>query len=481
MAIKTRLILAMAALLCVATFVIGSVAIGSVTQVMTSRIDAQLSEFIHQAGQIISTDEITAANSAEPAAPHTVAVMFFGYDGKLLHTVPAGYADDPLPLPTLTHTPDPGSEPITVGSSTEDVEYRVLARDIGPLFAPDLQDKPTLMVAAIPLVEVHAVQQHLIFVMVTTITVVLAAGITIAWWVTRSGLRPVTNMINAAVAVADGDLDRRLPARSQRTEIGQLATALNIMVSKLVDAITQRDAQQMRLRRFVADASHELRTPLAAISGYAELYESGGAPPGPALDRAMGRISGESHRMAALVDDLLLLARLDQEKNPARRRLDLRQLTYDAVDDARASDSERQLTVHSTAPLIVEANDARLRQVIGNLLANVRNHTPPGTLVHVTAEEHDGQALLSVSDNGPGITQEHLHRIFDRFYRPDDSRSRDTGGTGLGLSIVKSIVESHNGTVDVESRVESDGTSGTTVRIRLPLASPMDATDANGS
>ncbi|HIW61853.1 MAG TPA: HAMP domain-containing histidine kinase [Candidatus Stackebrandtia excrementipullorum] len=466
MAIKTRLILAMAALLCVATFVIGSVAIGGVTQVMTSRIDNQLGEFVHQAGRIITTDEITAVNSAEPAAPQTVAVMFFGSDGELLHTVPAGYSDDPLPLPALSRAPDPTPEPITVDSSVSNVQYRILASDIRPLFAPDLRAKPTTMIAAIPLVEVDAVQKRLMSVMVITIAVVLVVGITIAWWLTRRGLRPVTNMIDAAVAVADGDLSRRLPAHGERTEIDKLATALNIMVSKLVDAITQRDAQQVRLRRFVADASHELRTPLAAISGYAELYESGGTPPGPALDRAMGRIRGESHRMAALVDDLLLLARLDQEKNPSRRRLDLRQLAYDAVDDARASDNERDITVHSAVPLIIEGHDARLRQVIGNLLTNARNHTPPGTRVHVTAEEHLGRAVLSVSDNGPGIAPEHRHRVFDRFYRPDDSRSRDTGGTGLGLSIVRSIVESHDGTVELHS---NHGV-GTTVRVLLPLA-----------
>jgi len=468
MAIKTRLILAMAALLCAATFVIGSVAIGAVTQMMTSRIDTQLNDFLRQAGEIITTDEITAANTAEPAAPQTVAVMFFGPDGELLHTVPAGYADDPLPLPALSHDPGPTPEPITVNSSTSNVQYRVLASKIKPLFAPDLREKPTTMIAAIPLVEVDAVQRHLMFVMVITITAVLVVGISTAWWITRRGLKPVTNMINAAVAVADGDLARRLPAHSERTEIGKLATALNIMVSKLVNAITERDTQQVRLRRFVADASHELRTPLAAISGYAELYESGGTPAGPALDRAMGRIRGESHRMAALVDDLLLLARLDQEKAPTRRRLDLRQLAYDAVDDARAADSEREITVHARTPLIVFGHDARLRQVVGNLLTNARTHTPAETDVWVVAESHGDNAVVSVIDNGPGIPDEHRHRVFDRFYRADDSRSRDTGGTGLGLSIVKSIVEAHEGRVELESVWGR----GTTVRVILPLAGP---------
>ncbi|GAA4892834.1 two-component system OmpR family sensor kinase [Stackebrandtia albiflava] len=468
MAIKTRLILAMAALLCAATFVIGSVAIGAVTRVMTSRIDAQLSEFMHQASDIISTDDITTASDTEPAAYQPIAVMFFGPDGKLLHAVPAGYPDQPLALPALQEDPGTVLDPVRVGSFDHGVDYRMRSQPISPLFAPRLRAIPVTMVAAMPMVEVDAVQQDLMFVMIVTVTSVLVVGIGAAWWITRRGLRPVTDMIDAAVGVADGDLTRRLPSHSERTEIGKLATALNIMVSKLVDAITQRDTQQARLRRFVADASHELRTPLAAISGYAELYESGGAPPGPTLDRAMGRIRGESHRMAALVDDLLLLARLDQETSPTLRRLDLRQLAYDAVDDARATDDGHDIAVRAPAPLIVMGHDARLRQVVGNLLTNARTHTPPGTSVWVVAEQHGPVAVVSVADNGPGIAPEHRPRVFDRFYRADDSRSRDTGGTGLGLSIVKSIVESHGGRVELDS----EPGAGTVFRFVLPLAPP---------
>jgi two-component system OmpR family sensor kinase len=474
MAIKTRLIMAMAALLCLATVVIGMVATTAVERAMTSNVDDQLNEFMRQASQVTSARDVRDdAAGSEPLAFQQVAVMLAHPDGTIAVAQPAGFADDPLPLPRLPSPLPSPSEPLTVPGANNRIEYRLLVGgdEAMALFPATEETEDLHLVAAMPMDQVNSVRNSLIFTMVVTVAAVLTVGIVAAWWITRRGMRPVTTMIDAAAAVADGDLDRRLPSRDHRTEIGKLATALNIMVSKLVDAITQRDAQQARLRRFIADASHELRTPLAAISGYAELYETGGVPPRPSLDRAISRIRGESHRMAALVDDLLLLARLDQETPQNRSPLDLRQLSYDAVDDARAADGGHQFHVHAPGPVIIDAAEDRLRQVVANLLGNARMHTPAGTTVEVTVLRHRNDAVLTVSDDGPGIPLVHRHRVFDRFYRADDSRSRDTGGTGLGLSIVKSIVEAHGGRVELESQLGR----GTTVRVVLPLKDDVPA------
>ncbi|CAM3183419.1 sensor histidine kinase [Stackebrandtia soli] len=474
MAIKTRLILAMAALLCAATIIIGTVAITAVTTEMTSNIDAQLYEYMEQADFTENDTEIT---SAEQPTFQQIALIILDQDQRAIRDMKAGFADTPLPLPDLNRTlPEPGV-PVTVTAEYGSVQYRILTAPFPEKNVWTGDRIAETVVAAVPMTEVERVRQNLFQTMVYTALVVLTVGIIAAWWITRRGLRPVNYMIDAASAVAGGDLRRRLPAHSQRTEIGKLATALNIMVSKLVGAITERDTQQARLRRFVADASHELRTPLAAISGYAELYESGGTPPGPALDRAIGRILSESQRMASLVDDLLLLARLDQVEDesasPVPQRIDLVALVSECVDDARAAGGEHPIELTVTGAVTVAASGARLRQVISNLLSNARIHTPPSTSITVTVARHTAQAVVTVHDDGPGIPPEHRHRVFDRFYRADDSRSRETGGTGLGLAIVKSIVESSGGRVELASQLGK----GTTVRVILPVAE--DTADTN--
>ena len=469
MAIKTRLILAMAALLGVATVIIGTVATAAVTGTMTDRLDAQLHEYVTEAEHLVDNEGFgpTSRASAKPLAYQQMALLVVRSDGVVLDATAAGFSDELLPLPRIPRPlPEPGN-PVTVGSSGSALQYRMLVGSHAPqrTILTNSDALEVRVVVAAPLDEVARVRTDMNYTMIVTVALVLAAGIVAAWWITRQGLRPITKMIDAAAAVADGDLDRRLPTRGRRTEIGKLATALNIMVSKLVSAITQRDNQQARLRRFIADASHELRTPLAAISGYAELYESGAAQPGPALDRAIARIRSESTRMAALVDDLLLLARLDQDSpGAARTRVDLAQLARDAVDDARAVGSGHVFELRTDDPVSVRADEARIRQVITNLLSNARTHTPPNTLVTVTVHKHRNTAVLTVADDGPGIPLVHRQRVFDRFYRADDSRSRETGGSGLGLSIVKSIIEAHDGDVALESQLGK----GTAIRITLP-------------
>jgi two-component system OmpR family sensor kinase len=253
------------------------------------------------------------------------------------------------------------------------------------------------------------------------------------------------------------------------SELGDLAHALDEMLTQLEGAFDDREASRERLEQFVADASHELRTPLTAIRGYAELYRSGGIQPGEQLDRAMGRIEQESSRMSALVDALLALARLDQQQPLTRERVDLAALASDAVGDYRAIDPERPITLDIAGPVTVLGDEAQLRQVVANLVTNARVHTPPRTPVRVSVTSAPGGARLIVGDGGPGIADADQRRIFERFFRADPSRSRERGGSGLGLAIVAAVVAAHGG------RIEVDGTpgAGTTFTVTLPRDEPV--------
>jgi two-component system OmpR family sensor kinase len=312
------------------------------------------------------------------------------------------------------------------------------------------------------------------------------------------------------VAIASGDLSRRVPQRDPRTEVGQLSLALNQMLGQIETAFAQRTASEFaarrsedtarrseetarrseeaarlseeaarqsenRMRRFVADASHELRTPLTSIRGFAELIRQRGGSADPAT---MRRIEDEAKRMGLLVDDLLLLARLDQQRPLSRRPVDLLTLAGDSVHDAAAVQPDRvvklQILAGSYAP-VVTGDEARLRQVLGNLVSNALHHTPieaPITLSVGTRASSAGQpeAILEVSDSGPGLTTEQKARVFERFYRADSARTRVTGGSGLGLSIVAALVAAHAGKVTV---TDTPG-GGATFTVHLPLADSGD-------
>ncbi|MEU7860752.1 HAMP domain-containing sensor histidine kinase [Nonomuraea sp. NPDC049141] len=283
----------------------------------------------------------------------------------------------------------------------------------------------------------------------------------------RLGLRPLTKIEKTAEDIADGHLDLRV-ASDPRTEVGRLGVALNTMVGRLSAALGQREQSEARLRRFVTDASHELRTPLTSIRGFAELNRRGGAPDRADVDRLMGRIEDEAIRLGWLVDDMLLLARLDQERALDLAELDIRTLVEDAVHDAKARDPERPMILESASkPVRVTVDEHRMRQVITNLVSNAMAHTPPGTPVHVRVGmpaqrpgppvaaagslESRGRVVLEVIDKGPGIPLEAAPNIFDRFYRVDEARSRTRGGTGLGLAITAAILEAHGGRVELRT------------------------------
>ncbi|MCX6500990.1 MAG: HAMP domain-containing sensor histidine kinase [Microbacterium sp.] len=291
--------------------------------------------------------------------------------------------------------------------------------------------------------------------------------------VTRS-LRPLSRV--AAVAdrvatreLADGEVD--IPDRvdvgdtDSHTEVGRVGRSLNTLLGHVEAALTSRQHSEEQLRRFIADASHELRTPLASIRGYAQLSQAEAAPMTPTQERSFDRISAESARMADLVDDLLLLARLDAGQSLREDSIDLPLLVIDAVSDAHAADPAREWRLDEvTDEAIASGDENRLRQVLSNLLRNARTHTPPGTVVTTSLSVDDTHAIIRVNDNGTGIDPSVRDRLFERFARGDHSRNRDSGSTGLGLSIAHAIVAAHGGTITVDSEP-----GNTTFTVRVPL------------
>ena len=322
-----------------------------------------------------------------------------------------------------------------------------------------------------PLDEVDDTLHQLLLVEIVVALSVLGAVFVLGLWLVRVGLRPLGRIEHTAAAIAGGDLSQRVENDDPRTEVGRLGGALNTMLGQIEEAFDERTASEQRLRRFVADASHELRTPLAAVRAYAELFDRGARERPDDLERAMTGIQRESRRMGLLVDDLLLLARLDQGRPLERKPVDLREVARDAVESAQTLDPGRELELDAPEPVEVEGDRERLRQILDNLLANVRAHTPPGSAAAVHVLARDGEAVVEVADTGPGLSDDQLEHAFERFYRGDTSRSRDAGGAGLGLAIAAAIAESHGGSATVVNAGANGGT-GLTVRVVVPLGMP---------
>lgn len=378
--------------------------------------------------------------------------------------------DDTPDLPgwDAAEVADHADDPVTIGGSDDD--WRLIAIPL---------DSGDSVLIASSLADVNDTVNRLTLLNLLVGAVVLVLVGLLAYFGVRRSLRPLDEMEATAAAIAGGDLARRVPDRDPRTEVGRLGQALNAMLGRIESAFraqqqSETDARQSeeRMRRFVADASHELRTPLTSIRGFAELYRQGAASDVP---RLMGRIESESERMGGLVEDLLLLARLDEarvdEHREARRSLvELGDLAADAVHDARAVDPQRPIRLVAGDPVVVDGDEHQLRQVLANLVGNALHHTPAGTPVTVTVREEGSQALIEVADEGPGLAAEHAERIFERFYRADPSRSRSSGGAGLGLSIVAALAVAHGGSVEVDTAPGR----GSVFRVRLALFAGVD-------
>ncbi|GLX10471.1 putative sensor histidine kinase PhoR [Microbispora sp. NBRC 16548] len=333
------------------------------------------------------------------------------------------------------------------------------------------EDGTRFRVAAISLADIDGTVSRLVVIVLGVgLAVLVALGIA-CYWLVRRSLRPLGEIERTAEAIAAGDLSRRVPLRHRRTEMGRLGRSINGMLTQIETAFREREASQERMRRFMADASHELRTPLTSIRGFAELYRQQSSQDPVLLLR---RIEDQAVRMGLLVDDLLLLARLDQQRPLERRPVDVLSLAAGAVLDAQTLAPDREIDLlrldDSDEPVRVLGDEARLRQVVGNLVSNALRHTPAGTAFRVGVGIVSGsQALIEVADDGPGLAPGDAERVFERFYRADPSRSRsDSGGTGLGLSIAAALVQAHGGTITADS----EPGRGAVFRVRLPACPP---------
>jgi two-component system OmpR family sensor kinase len=381
--------------------------------------------------------------------------------------------------------PGPGGdepEPFTVPSSDGSTSWRMVA--------VELPNGSTALVGTDLAGDERAIGR-LVAIEVFVGLIVLAVLGGTGYLLVRNSLRPLAEVERTARAIAAGDLSQRVPAGDDRTEVGRLSTALNGMLARIEQSFRSQQASEEearaseeRIRRFVADASHELRTPLTSIRGFAELYRQGAVRTEADVRRLMQRIEAEGGRMGLLVEDLLLLARLDQERPLTIAPVDLAEVAGDAVHDARAVHPDRPIVLHLDESLtdvpVVPGDDGRLRQVVGNLLTNALVHTPADARVTVTvAEDADdpGMLVLTVADEGPGMDSADAGRAFERFYRADASRTRSAGGTGLGLSIVASLVAAHGGSVALDTAPGR----GVTVRVRLPRSGPVGTAPTGGA
>ena len=279
-------------------------------------------------------------------------------------------------------------------------------------------------------------------------------------WIIAISLRPLDKVEETAEAIAAGDLSARLPAAKPDTEVGRLTTSLNMMLSRIEQSFSVRVESENKLRRFVADASHELRTPLTAIRGFAELHRQGAVSGEEKTKELISRIEGESIRMSSLVEDLLLLARLDQARELDFEPVDLNTLIVEVVASAKAAGPNHPIELNlPPEELFVLGDSRRIHQVVANLLANARTHTPLGTKINITAQQTLAEVIIEVADNGPGLSKSDQERIFERFFRADPARVRNSGeGSGLGLSIVDAVMKAHGGYVSVKSELDKGAT-----------------------
>jgi len=407
------------------------------------------------------------ASSLHPQFPVGTVVELVRRDGTVVvgKVVTQPYANPSAARPVLpkiipSSSPDIPAQPFTVAGSGGVSWFRMTVWREG-VFAGQS------VVLAIPLTDVQSTLAGLLQLEVLISASVVAGTAILAWFIIQIGLRPLRRIGEVAGDIAAGDLSRRVEQATSKTEIGRLGLALNTMLSQIEAAFAQRTASENRLRRFIADASHELRTPLTSIRGYAEMLRRGAAESPTDSELARRRIEDEAVRMSTLVDDMLLIARLDQGRPLEMKPVDLQAIARDAAADARAVAPQREVKVDAPVRVVVNGDDTRLRQVVGNLMRNALVHTPGSTPLEIAVSTENGLARISVADHGPGLQPDEMERIFEPFYRADPSRSRDRGGAGLGLAIVNAVVIAHGGTV----RVRETSGGGATFDVELPLAS----------
>ena len=475
--LQRRLVLGIVVLLAVVSVIVGGASALVLRQNLLNRLDQQV---VASVG--FSVDDGTGAGGPPdgPSAfgPRRFGSLFLFASGGQTIGYAVGEDGTAVRLTTaeqhaLLALPTVGREAQTIDLGGSLGSYRVAAR---------ILNDGTHVVVGQSLAEVNTTTNNLLLIFgLVTLAALIAAAIA-GTAVVRVALRPLGRVAATAARVSELQLAKGEVTLAERvpdadtdvhTEVGQVGAALNRLLGHVEGALVARQASEDKVRQFVADASHELRTPLASIRGYSELTRRGGHELPDDVVRSLARIESESIRMTSLVEDLLLLARLDAGRELVLGEVDLVPLLVDAVSDAHAAAPDHDWQLHTPeAPVIVTGDSGRLHQVVANLLANARAHTPPGTHVTATLDVDDDNALISVQDDGPGISPGLLPVLFERFARGDGSRSRATGSTGLGLAIVAAVVDAHGGAVTVESE---PGNTRFVVRIplRLPSLAPM--------
>lgn len=468
MSLRARLLLGMLAL--AAVLVLSAIVItGSTRSHLIDQVDAQLRDASLQLrprpgalpARPINADADADADGPTPALSH-LYVGTISATNRLVTLHLPDLRDETAPLPVLTADDIArlrSGQAVTVSSDRPGSEYRLLTR------AQNVRGG--IGVVGLSLDDVRSAVRRLVAVEALAVLSILTVLGLVIWWVIRLGVRPVQRMTETAGAIAAGDLSQRVPDGTPGTEAGALSVALNGMLERIEEAFEQRAASENRLRQFVSDASHELRTPVTTIRGYAELYRTSALDDPAELGEAMRRTEQEAVRMGSLVEDLLHLARLDQHRPLSIEPVDLAALAADAVRDAGASAPGRSLVVDAPAPAWVHGDEHALRQVVANLVGNALVHAPDAT-VEVRARATPTGATLAVRDDGPGMSAPDAARAFERFYRADVSRSRDSGGSGLGLAVVEATVVAHGGSVSIDTEVGR----GTTVHVGLPTRPP---------
>ncbi len=465
--LRVRLISILLSLLLVALTLTSAATALLMRRELLDRVDDNL----HKSAAMVATRALSQmlGDTAGGRLPSSYAVVFFPTGGAAPRVMPSTAVDavpqiDELPLDdprVLT------GRPFTLGTDDSELTWRAVAGRH--------EDGSLTFVVAQPLADVSKTVGRLVAMTAGIGLVVILACAGLGWFAVRRAFRPLTQIEDAAAAIASGDLTRRAPASEAPAEVAALSTSFNAMAANVETSLAAREESQERMRQFVADASHELRTPLATVRGYAELYRQG-AVPSDAVTQTMQRIETEAARMAHLVDDLLLLARLDEERPIEFLDVDLTVIAADAVQAARVRDPDRRITLQglsgALAPQPFTGDQGGLHQVLDNLLTNAIRHTPAGTPIEVAVGlTADGtRAVVEVRDHGPGIDEAARARVFERFVREDKARSRANGGTGLGLAIVAAIVERHNGRVGIKPTYGG----GATFVVELP-AQPLTA------
>jgi two-component system OmpR family sensor kinase len=433
---------------------------------LTDRVDSSLTAADHSLDQVLfSSEEPTDPDRQGDAFAAVVPGAYVELRDKADHVVFTGSARRSFATvkPRYPHVvaglPKPGAVRFfDVGAIGGRTRFRVRAQRTAA--------GGTLLVALSLDDVAHTLRTLLVIGVVVTLAALLAA-VLLGIWLVSLGMRPLRDIEATAARIAGGDLTQRVPA-DPRTEVGRLGIALNAMLERIEEAFRRRTESEERLKLFVADASHELRTPVSAVAAYAELFELGARDRPDDLARAMQGIRRETSRLSTLIDELLLLARADKRGLMRREPVDLVALTGEAVQSALVLGPEWPLTMRASRPIEVIGDPIALRQIIDNLLANVRLHTPAGTAGRVRIFSEGDEVVLEVADDGPGLSASAAERVFERFYRADPFQPRAHGGTGLGLAVVAALAQAHGARTELNTRPGS----GATFRVIFPAPPP---------